>query len=414
MPSPIVQHSTFISLHRYFCLFLALAVLTGCAASRTVQYDDVEMMRAETDVPTAELLDVGIMLFDPGVAEDVTEPDGFIFPAVRRAEARFMPYHLKATLEDSGYWGSVWVVPGRSDAVDLLVGGRIDRSDGLHVEVRIAAWDATGHEWLNKTYKAKVAQKSYSNYRDRSQDPYQAVYNEVANDLLELRRGLSEKELARIRQVAELRFAADLVPDAFGDYLGEKKGRFMVKRLPAEDDPMMQRMRAVREREYMLVDTLNEYYASLYYELSQPYEDWRRMSREETLTYQELKRSARMRQLMGLAAILGAVAYEANGGGSSAVTTTAIYGGLEAFKGGLAKSQEANQHRDSLEELGESFDSEAEPLVIEVEGQTRRLTGTAEEKYREWRRLLREIYSRETGLATLSESSGEPIEPPVD
>jgi hypothetical protein len=52
--------------------------------------------------------------------------------------------------------------------------------------------------------------------------------------------------------------------------------------------------------------------------------------------------------------------------------------------------------------------------LIEVEGQTRRLTGTAEEKYREWRRLLREIYSRETGMITLSESAGEPVEPPVD
>lgn len=411
-----------ISKQRCFCarlirrgtLLLAATLIGGCAASRTVQYDEVEMARAETDVPTVELLDVGIMIFDPGVPDDVTEPDGFIFPAVRRAEARFMPYHLKATLEDSGYWGSVWVVPEPSEAVDLLVGGRIDRSDGLHVELRVAAWDATGREWLNKTYKARIAQKSYSNYRDRSQDPYQALYNEVANDLLDLRRGFSNKELDRIRQVAELRYGADLVPVAFGDYLERNKGRYVVKRLPAEDDPMVQRMRAVREREYMLVDTLNEYYASLYYELSQPYEDWRRMSREESLNYQELKRSARMRQLMGLAAILGAVAYEANGGGSSAVTTTAIYGGLEVFRGGLAKSQEANAHRDSLEELGESFDSEAEPLVIEVEGQTRRLTGSAEEKYREWRRLLREIYSQETGLAPWSESAGEPIESPVD
>lgn len=414
MPEERIQRSPFARLFRYGTWLLLVAVISGCAASRTVQYDQVEIVRAETDVPVVELLDVGIMLFDPGVPDDVTEPDGFTFPAVRRAEARFMPYHLKSTLEDSGYWGSIWVVPERSDAVDLLVGGRIDRSDGLNVEVRIAAWDATGREWMNKTYKAKVAQRSYSNYRDRSQDPYQAMYNEIANDLLALRQGMDDKELIRVRQVAELRFGADLVPAAFSDYLEEKKGRYAVKRLPAEDDPMLQRMRAVREREYMLVDTLNEYYAGLYYELSKPYEDWRRMSREETLTYQELKRSARMRQLMGLAAILGAVAYEANGGGSSAITTTAIVGGMEVFKSGMGKSTEANLHRDSLKELGESFDSEAEPLLIEIEGQTRRLTGTAEEKYREWRRLLREIYSRETGLVTLSESSGEPIEPPVD
>jgi hypothetical protein len=56
-----------------------------------------------------------------------------------------------------------------------------------------------------------------------------------------------------------------------------------------------------------------------------------------------------------------------------------------------------------LKELGSSFDSEAEPLIVEIEGQTRRLTGNVEEKYREWRRLLREIYASETGLVTLAD-----------
>ena len=409
-----IKQSPFVLAMRLSGVLMLLVVLGGCAASRTVEYDQVEMVRAETEVASAELLDVGVLLFDPGVPEEMQEPDGFTFPAVRRAEARYMPYHLKSTLEDSGYWGSVWVLPERTEAVDLLVWGRIDQSDGLNVEVRVGAWDSTGREWLNKSYNATVAQKAYSNYRDRTQDPYQTIYNSIANDLLKIRQGMSQKELARIREVSELRFAAELVPDAYGDYIEEKRGRYVVRRLPAEDDPMMQRMRSVREREYMLVDTLNEYYANLYYELSTPYEDWRRMSREETLTYQELKRSARMRQLLGLAAILGAVAYEANGGGNSAITTTAIVGGMEVFKSGMGKSTEANLHRDSLKELGESFDAEAEPLIIEIEGQTRRLTGTAEEKYREWRRLLREIYSRETGLVTVSESSGERLESPVD
>jgi hypothetical protein len=37
-------------------------------------------------------------------------------------------------------------------------------------------------------------------------------------------------------------------------------------------------------------------------------------------------------------------------------------------------------------------------MVIEVEGQTRRLTGTAASQYESWRRLLREIYEAETGF----------------
>jgi len=377
---------------------VALAFLAGCAGSTTVKYDEVDAIQAEAEVPEAALLDIGILLFDPGVPEGQEKADGFIFPDVRRAEARFIPYHLKRTLEGTGLWGSIWVLPERSDAVDLIVWGRVDQSDGLEVELRIGAWDATGKEWLNKKYRARVPEKAYSKYRDMSEDPYQNIYNEIANDLLAKRRAMSEKRLTTIRQVAELRFAADLVPAAFASHIEEDDGEYRLLRLPAADDPMLARMRAVREREYTFVDTLNEYYAGLYYEMSPPYENWRKMSREETINYKELKRSARMRQLLGLAAILGAVAYEAGGGGNSAITNTAILGGIEGFRSGLGKSTEAKLHGESLKELGSSFEAETEPLLIEVEGQTRRLTGTAEEKYQEWRRLLREIFASETGL----------------
>jgi len=55
-------------------------------------------------------------------------------------------------------------------------------------------------------------------------------------------------------------------------------------------------------------------------------------------------------------------------------------------------------HSDSLQQLGESFQAEVQPMVIEVEGRTLQLRGTAEEQYHEWRRLLKELYENETGL----------------
>jgi hypothetical protein len=388
-----------ITLRTGIVLVCALG-LFACSASRNVTYETVEAVTAESEIPEIALLDVGILIFDPGVAEDQESGKDFIFPDVRRAEARYMPFHLKRTLEETGLWGSVWVLPERSDAVDVVVWGRVDHSDGLEVKIRVGAWDSTGAEWINKTYRARIPERAYSKYRDLTEDPYQNIYNEIANDLLEHRNRFSDNDLEEIRTVSELRFAAALVPTAFSDYLEEDDGKYSIRRLPADDDPMLQRMRAVREREYTFVDTLNEYYAGLYYELSPPYEDWRKMSREETINYQELKRSARMRQLLGIAAILGAVAYEANGGGNSAITNTAVLGGIEGVRSGFAKSTEANMHGESIKELGSSFDSEAEPLIVEVEGQTRRLTGTIEEKYKEWRRILREIYASETGFVT--------------
>lgn len=391
------------------------AFVLGCSVSQTVKYDEVEAKTAEVEVAEAALLDVGIMLFDPGIPPSVEKQQKeFVFPEVRRAEARYIPYHLRNTLEATGYWGSVWVVPERSEAVDLLVWGRIDRSDGYRVSLRIAAWDASGKEWLNKNYETLVPAKAYAKMRDAGEDPYQSVYNQIANDLLELRNAMSDEELRRVRDIAQLRYAADLVPDAFSQYLSqEKDGTYTIQRLPAEGDPMVQRLDAVREREYMLVDTLNEYYAGLYYDLTVPYEDWRKMSREESIRYQEIKRSARIRQLLGAAAIIGAIAYEGGGGNNSAITNTAILGGIEGLRSGFSLSSEADMYKDSIRELGESFDTEVEPLLVEVEGQTRRLTGSAEEKYREWRRILREIYRSETGGVFESELSetGADVQP---
>jgi hypothetical protein len=37
-------------------------------------------------------------------------------------------------------------------------------------------------------------------------------------------------------------------------------------------------------------------------------------------------------------------------------------------------------------------------MVVDVEGRTLQLKGSAEEQYAEWRRLLKELYENETGL----------------
>ena len=58
--------------------------------------------------------------------------------------------------------------------------------------------------------------------------------------------------------------------------------------------------------------------------------------------------------------------------------------------------------------MSASFGAEAAPMVVTVEGETRRLTGTAAAQYESWRRLLKEIYEAETGFV----ESGE-IEDPT-
>jgi len=44
-------------------------------------------------------------------------------------------------------------------------------------------------------------------------------------------------------------------------------------------------------------------------------------------------------------------------------------------------------------------------MVVTVEGETRRLTGTATAQYESWRKLLREIYEAETGFVDTADGA---------
>tara|TARA_B100000959_G_scaffold215151_2_gene226534 strand:+ start:3617 stop:4807 length:1191 start_codon:yes stop_codon:yes gene_type:complete len=375
---------------------LVVCLLSGLLHAKTIQYEKVSLERAQIEIPEEELLDIGILLFDPNIPDENKE---FIFPEIRKAEARYIPYHLKKTLQDTGFWGGVWVLPEKSEAIDLIISGRIEVSNGLDVSIRIGAWDITGKEWVNKVYSSTIAQSSYSKRRDLTQDPYQNIYNKIANDLVKLKQELKQQQLQRINEIGDIRFAAELIPAVYKDYLTKnKKNIYEAQRLPDDDDSIMQRVYNIQEREFLLLDTLNEYYAQLYENISQPYENWRKLSREDMITYEELKKSARTRKMLGAAALIGAIVSDGDSQASKSMQQMAIYGGMEAMKSGFSKTSEAKIYKESMKELGTAFDSEAEPLIIELEGQTIRLTGSAQEKFLEWRKLLKQIYTDETGF----------------
>ena len=147
---------------------------------------------------------------------------------------------------------------------------------------------------------------SYTDSRDRSEDPYQKVYNDIANDLKAHVQTLAPEEIRRIRQVSELRFFGDLAPTAYGDYLAtDENGITSAVRLPARNDPMVDRLRRIRERDRLVIDTLNEHYANFYYGIAIPYESWRENAREQAIAYRQVRRSATMRALLGVVVVAG-------------------------------------------------------------------------------------------------------------
>ncbi len=400
---------------RVLLTLLVGVIAGGCAVAKVEKefVEDIPLASAPDDLAESRLLDVGIIEFDPGLEKD--KANDFVYPDIRKAEARYAPFHLKSTLERSGYFGAVRVLPSAEAHTDLYIRGKIVESDGERAAINYVVKDVTGAVWLDRTYKTKTGRNSYSKRRDFVDDPYQNVFNEFANELAQVMLATEDQKIAEIRTIAELRFMGDLAPTVYGDYLAEdKKGMLSAQRLPADADPMVDRLRRIRERDQLFIDTLNEHYANFYYGIAIPYQGWRKAAREEIINYKELKRSALFRQIAGVVVLAGSLSAntsrdnDAGGRAERAIQNMVAYSGLEAIKSGFGIRAEANLHKESISELAESFSSEAADMVVSVRGQTRRLTGTAEAQYDQWRRLLQEIYQAETGFP-LDEDISTPV-----
>jgi hypothetical protein len=376
-------------------LLLALSLLTGCV-TETVKSTSVPVLDApDMPVPDAELLDVGVVILDPGISS--VEDEEQVYPEVRRAEATFMATELADVLAEQGGWGAVRVVPDERQFSDLLVRGTILQSDGEALELKIRVSDARGTLWLDKRYTGITSRYAYEQGTRTKQDPFLSVYRMIANDMLAAFQRLPADERTTIRRVAEMRFARDFASGAFADYLNEDpSGQVTLRRLPSEEDPMLARVRGLRQRHYVFVDTLQGHYTGFSDDMYTPYQEWRKASYEETVALRELENEAKREMIAGGAAILAGIVAQSSG---SRMTRSAgaigVVGGGALLKRGLEKRAESNIHSLALEELGQSLDAEITPRVIELEDRTVRLTGNVEDQYDQWRELLADIYAAE-------------------
>ena len=288
------------SIYNSLLFLAAILTLAGCATygSRSVGPTPIEL--AKTEIPEAQLIDVGILVFETKELTPEAAKDEGTSADIRKAESHFMPYHLKNTLQQSGHWGAIQVIPAETNSVDLLVKGKILESNGQKLILEIDVADATGKRWFKKKYIAEASASSYSGSKVGEKDPYQDLYNTIANDMAEYKKNKSVTDIKTIRTVSQLKFAQEFAPDSFTGYIvEEKKGRLNINRLPANDDPMMVRLLKIRERETMYLDTLNAYYEEYYNKMWSSYENWRKLNDEEIKAIKKIKHDAMMRKLVG-------------------------------------------------------------------------------------------------------------------
>ena len=392
-----------------FIICSLLFFLAACATHNAHKIAKTKILHAQQEIPEEELLDVGITVFKSSeINERKAQKEGTNLD-VRNAENHFIPYHLKNTLEQSAYWGMIRVTPLESESADVLVKGEIIESNGENLTLKITVSDSSGKVWLKKRYKATVTGKAYDDNIPGQKDAFQGIYNAISNDIADYMKKLSPEEIKEIRTISKIKFAKDFAPHAFEDYLEEdKRGKFTVNRLPSDDDPMMERLLKIREREYMFEDTINEYYEGFYNEMWPPYKDWRMLNLTERIALAEQKRAAFIRQAGGVLLVALAILMEVQDvHNSGALTGALVIAGGQVFLSGINISKQAEMHYQTLQELGESFGSEMKPVVMEFEGKKYELSGTAEEQYKRWRELLREIYYSETGFVPADVSDRE-------
>lgn len=381
---------------------LGLALLVSACATHTVKTTSyTPVVQDSQDVPEDRLLDVGVSLFDPGIDELLRGDEDTANPEIRVAESRYAPYLLAETLQRSANWGIVRVMPNSESPMDVEVHGTILRSNGESMIIRVEVNDSRGRHWYTEEYEEVISQFSYDSQNRQKSDPFQVIYNKVANDLLAYRQlNIGPSEVQEIRTVSELLFAQRFSDDAFGDYLAkDRNGEYRLTALPADNDPLLGRIRSIRERDFMFIDTVQDYFATYVRQMRLPYDSWREQSYQETITLRELEASARRRFIAGAAAVVGGIAAASNGGNwaTQAGGATAVGAGAFLVKSGFDKQAEARIHMQALEELGESLENAVAPQVINLDDRTITLSGSVEEQYGQWRDILVDLYAAEMG-----------------
>jgi hypothetical protein len=231
-------------------------------------------------------------------------------------------------------------------------------------------------------------------------DPFQNLFVRIANDLLSYREKLSSQRAIELRTISELRFAKRFSAQAFDSYISEKRdGTLVIDKLPADNDSILVRVRKIRERDYLYIDTMQDYYDGFTQQMHLAYQDFRRASYDSVVKARQLDKQGNRRIVAGIGAILAGIYGRSEADtriARDAGTATAAVGGF-AIKSGLEKKQQASAYNESVAEMGSSLEAEIAPQVIELEDRTVTLTGTVQAQYQQWQELLQKIYQQERG-----------------
>ena len=372
-------------------LILCLAVIITTCTTHTVRSTTYAPIVSDSqEIPEDLLLDVGVYVFDPGIDELSNADEELTSGEIRLAESRYSAFTLAETLQRSANWGIVRLMPTGESPIDVRVNGTILRSNGESMIIRVQVSDSSGKEWYTRKYEEAISQFSYDVRNRQKSDPFQPIYNLIANDLLEYRqKNISINQVMNLRSISEVLFANRFSEEIYGQYIGVNgAGEYFLTSLPADNDPLIERIRTIRERDFMFIDTVQDYFSTYVRQMRTPYDSWREQSYHETLRLMELRKKANRQMIGGIAAVAGGVAAATTGFGLGG-------GGAYLIRDSFRTREDTKIHIEALKELAESFENGIVPQVIDLDDKVITLTGSVEEQYKQWSEILNELYAEE-------------------
>jgi len=395
---------------RVSILILSLVALSGAEAAvdKVTSSTLAPINTPSAPIPPEALLDVAIPPLNDGLA--LTDEDDTVFPEVRYAETIYFSNQLAKTMEKSGAWGAIRVVPNTDVVMDLYITGTILQSDGETLDVDIVVFDTSGRQWLKERHRQVVGKYTYDRRLKTLADPFQNLFTTIANRVLSIREEMSQEEAVRLRQISELRFARDFSPEAFSEHIKEgRNGTLTIERLPADNDTILERIALIRDRDNLYVDTMQDYYDEFSRQMHLPYQDFRRASYDSVVKARQLRKRGNRQIIAGIAGIIAGIYGRFNSGSWMAFdgSTAAAAAGGYVLKQGLQTKQKAADQTERVAEMGSSLEAVIAPQVIALEDRSVTLTGTVQAQYEQWREMLHRIYEQERNLpGTAAEQSG--------
>jgi hypothetical protein len=412
-----IQYSTF--------LLFSILFLSACESTRSSQNAPLlvgpEFVQAN-DKPAEKrythqsdiFLDVAIPVFDPGFPidnntgevdyEELGELD--IWPQLRRTEAKRFAIQTKKALEKTKAFGSISNLPDANTTADLFVLGKINHSDSELVELEVTVVDSSGEIWGKKSFEHTVSQFFFRDQMNEDKNPYQPVFNQVADYVYSLATEMSDEERQVIKNTTLMRYAQYYSPQEFSQYLsasiqkkdGQRYYKFDVTGMPAEGDKMMSRIDTLRNQDLLFVDNLQNQFEAFEQETEVPYRTWQEEMLPELARMRAVRKERNTKVALGVLAGI-ATAVLAKNSGSTAGEIGTVVGSIASawsLKDAFDLNASLRVHKAVIEEMGQGIDIDLSPTVMEFEDETIELQGTAREQYQQWKAHLREIYALES------------------